>query len=42
MARQPNDQYRADEMEINLVPIFLGAAERLFDGLGEGSPDSST
>ena len=27
-----------DEMEINLVPIFLGEGERLFEGLGEGSP----
>ena len=27
-----------DEMEINLVPIFLGAGERLFDGLSVGNP----
>lgn len=27
-----------DEMEISLVPIFLGAGERLFDGLGAGLP----
>jgi dihydrofolate reductase len=27
-----------DEMTINLVPIFLGAGERLFDGLGAGNP----
>ena len=27
-----------DEMEISLVPIFLGAGERLFDGLGTGLP----
>ena len=24
-----------DEMEINLVPIFLGGGERLFDGIGD-------
>ena len=27
-----------DEMEINLVPIFLGDGERLFEGLGAGNP----
>jgi dihydrofolate reductase len=27
-----------DEMEISLVPIFLGEGERLFDGLGAGNP----
>ena len=27
-----------DEMEISLVPIFLGAGERLFEGLGTGKP----
>ncbi|MDQ1535650.1 MAG: hypothetical protein QOE58_43 [Actinomycetota bacterium] len=27
-----------DEMEINLVPIFLGDGERLFDNLGLGNP----
>jgi len=27
-----------DEMDINLVPIFLGAGARLFDGLGAGNP----
>jgi dihydrofolate reductase len=27
-----------DEMEIDLVPIFLGDGERLFDGLGAGNP----
>ena len=27
-----------DEMEINLVPIFLGDGERLFEGLGTGNP----
>ncbi len=37
-ARQYLDADLVDEMEINLVPIFLGAGERLFDGLGVGSP----
>ena len=27
-----------DEMEIDLVPMFLGDGERLFDGLGVGRP----
>ncbi len=27
-----------DEMEIDLVPVFLGAGERLLDGLGVGRP----
>jgi dihydrofolate reductase len=27
-----------DEMEIDLVPIFLGDGERLFEGLGVGNP----
>ena len=27
-----------DEMSIDLVPIFLGDGERLFDGLGVGNP----
>ena len=27
-----------DEMEISLVPIFLGEGERLFEGLGAGKP----
>jgi dihydrofolate reductase len=27
-----------DQMEIDLVPIFLGDGERLFDGLGVGNP----
>jgi hypothetical protein len=27
-----------DEMEISLVPVFLGEGERLFDGLGVGRP----
>ena len=26
-------------MEINLVPIFLGDGERLFDQLGVGNPE---
>jgi dihydrofolate reductase len=37
-ARQYLDADLVDEMEINLVPIFLGDGERLFDGLGLGSP----
>ncbi len=37
-ARQYLDADLVDEMEINLVPIFLGAGQRLFDGLGVGSP----
>ncbi|MEP7018917.1 MAG: dihydrofolate reductase family protein [Actinomycetota bacterium] len=37
-ARQYLDADLVDEMEINLVPIFLGEGERLFDGLGEGNP----
>jgi len=28
-----------DEMEISVVPIFLGTGERLFDGIGTGRPD---
>ena len=27
-----------DEMEIDLVPIFLGDGERLFENLGAGNP----
>jgi dihydrofolate reductase len=27
-----------DEMDVSLVPVFLGAGERLFDGLGAGNP----
>jgi dihydrofolate reductase len=27
-----------DEMEINVVPVFLGEGERLFEGLGVGRP----
>jgi dihydrofolate reductase len=37
-ARQYLDADLVDEMEINLVPIFLGSGERLFDGLGVGNP----
>jgi dihydrofolate reductase len=37
-ARQYLEADLVDEMEINLVPIFLGEGERLFDGLGEGNP----
>jgi dihydrofolate reductase len=37
-ARQYLDADLVDEMEINLVPIFLGDGERLFDGLGVGNP----
>jgi len=42
-APRPARQYLAadlvDEMEISLVPVFLGASERLFDGLGAGRPE---
>jgi dihydrofolate reductase len=38
IARQYLRANLVDEMEINLVPIFLGAGERPFDGLGEGNP----
>lgn len=37
-ARQYLDADLVDEMEINLVPIFLGDGERLFDDLGVGNP----
>lgn len=37
-ARRYLDAGLVDEMEINLVPIFLGDGERLFDGLGVGNP----
>ncbi|MEP7191727.1 MAG: dihydrofolate reductase family protein, partial [Actinomycetota bacterium] len=37
-ARQYLDADLVDEMRINLVPIFLGDGERLFDGLGLGNP----
>lgn len=32
-------QYLVDEMEISLVPVFLGNGERLFDSLGVGRPE---
>ena len=34
VARQYLAAVLVDEMEINLVPVILGAGERLFDGLG--------
>jgi len=37
-ARQYLEADLVDEMEINLVPVFLGEGERLFDGLGVGNP----
>jgi dihydrofolate reductase len=37
-ARQYLAADRVDEMEINLVPIFLGAGEQLFADLGAGNP----
>jgi dihydrofolate reductase len=37
-ARQYLDANLVDEMEIALVPIFLGAGERLFEDLGVGNP----
>ena len=37
-ARQYLASDLVDEMEINLVPIFLGEGERLFEGLGAGNP----
>ena len=37
-ARAYLDADLVDEMEINLVPIFLGDGERLFDHLGAGNP----
>ena len=37
-ARQYLEADLVDEMEINLVPLFLGEGERLFDGLGLGKP----
>ena len=37
-ARQYLEADLVDEMEINLVPIFLGEGERLFDNLGVGNP----
>jgi dihydrofolate reductase len=37
-ARQYLEADLVDEMAINLVPIFLGDGERLFDNLGTGNP----
>lgn len=37
-ARQYLDADLVDEMQISLVPIFLGDGERLFEGLGRGRP----
>jgi dihydrofolate reductase len=37
-ARQYLEADLVDEMAINLVPIFLGDGERLFDNLGRGNP----
>jgi dihydrofolate reductase len=37
-ARQYLDADLVDEMEISLVPIFLGDGERLFENLGVGNP----
>ena len=37
-ARQYLEADLVDEMQINLVPKFLGDGERLFDGLGLGNP----
>jgi dihydrofolate reductase len=37
-ARQYLDADLVDEMEINLVPVFLGEGERLFADLGVGKP----
>jgi dihydrofolate reductase len=37
-ARQYLDEDLVDEMEISLVPIFLGDGERLFEDLGVGNP----
>jgi dihydrofolate reductase len=37
-ARQYLDADLVDEMVLNLVPIFLGDGERLFDDLGVGNP----
>ena len=37
-ARAYLDADLVDAMEIDLVPIFLGDGERLFDGLGTGNP----
>jgi dihydrofolate reductase len=37
-ARQYLDAGLVDEMAVNLVPIFLGDGERLFENLGVGNP----
>jgi len=37
-ARQYLEADLVDKMDINLVPIFLGEGERLFDNLGLGNP----
>lgn len=37
-ARQYLKAGLVDQMEINLVPVFLGDGERLFEGLGVGNP----
>ena len=37
-ARQYLEADLVDKMDINLVPIFLGEGERLFDNLGPGNP----
>jgi dihydrofolate reductase len=37
-ARHYLDADLVDEMEISLVPVFLGDGERLFEGLGVGNP----
>lgn len=39
MARQYLAVDLVDEMEISLVPVFLGNGERLFDSLGVGRPE---
>ncbi len=38
VGRQALDADLVDEMEIDLVPVFLGEGERLLDGLGRGRP----
>jgi dihydrofolate reductase len=37
--REYLDAGLVDEMQISLVPIFLGDGERLFEGLGPGRPE---
>ena len=39
MAREYLAAGLVDEMTINLVPIFLGEGERLFEDLGLGNPE---